>query len=376
MAANIRQIDIARKVGVSQRTVSAVLGSTTANGVRVSPDTARQIREVADRLGYTPYSPAQLMRGKGSGLIGVLIGDSEGSAQQRRLALLDRLLWREGFRLMIGHLHAPRDVDAYVADFLGRGAEGVVCIRHEFPASSSSYVPERLSRLRHVVYLDPPSGITNACFVQPDRRTGIRQAMAHLAGCGRKRIGLITDNPNRAGRRGTPMRERLAGYTEGLADAGLAFDPVLIRGDKRLAEIDLYPHLAGIMVDDLVLQNGADAVLANNDAVGVRLIKALQAKHIRVPEDVAVIGYDNDPVSLVTTPEMTTIDHDHHRVAHELTDMLTTLVINGKLPKGGNQRMVAPKLMVRGSTVPATTSNVDNPAAHDASRAFLSVSKQ
>lgn len=351
MTTRVTQMDIAREVGVSQRTVSAVLGSTEAGGVRVSPDTARRIRDVAKRLGYTPCNSAQWMRGKGSGLIGVLMGDSEVDTQHRRLALLDRLLWREGFRLMIGHLHAPRDVDAYVADFLGRGAEGVICIRHEFPLQSSRYVPERLSRLQHVVYLDRPAGIAAPCFVQPDRRAGIRLAVAHLVGLGRRRIALLSDNPNRAGQRGTPMRERLVGYTQGLAEAGLGYDRSLVRGDKRLMSLEKNPHLVARIVDDLVFKHRSDAVLASNDAVGVRVIKALQAKGKRVPEDVAVIGYDNHPVSLVTTPEMTTIDHDHHRVTHALTDMLTAFIRNKNLTEEKKQRMIEPRLIVRGSTV-------------------------
>lgn len=173
------------------------------------------------------------------------------------------------------------------------------------------------------------------------------------------------------------MRERLAGYMETLADAGVPFAPILVvRGGKRLVRFDSYPYLAGIMIDDLALAHGADAVLANDDAVGVRLIKAFQGKGIRMIVKLAVIGYDRGPVTWMTTLNVTTIDHDHHCIAYELTGMLTSLVSNGEIPKDESQTMVAPTLIARGSSVPTMTSHGDISADHDVPRTCSSVVHQ
>lgn len=350
MAVHVTQMDIAREVGVSQRSVSAVLGTTRNPRSWVSAETARRIRDAAERLGYTPCGPAQLMRGKRSGLIGVLMGDAEAEVQHHRLAFLDRFLRRDGFRMMIGHLHEPGDVDIYVQDFMAHRIEGVLCLRHEFVQSVSRYVPERLSRMEHVVYLDPPSGLADACYVKPDRRAGIRRAVAHLVARGRRRPAILLAVSAHSKRQGTPVHDRLLGYRAGLRDAGIPPDRAIV-GYGQIsvngsdADIALEP-----LLDELVKRRGADAILAGNDDMAVKLLKALRARGIRVPADVALVGYDNHAIARATVPELTTLDHDHPRIAEALTGMLTDLIDGKTLSKSERRRRIEPKLIVREST--------------------------
>ncbi len=350
MMVHVTQMDIARDVGVSQRSVSAVLGATRNPRSWVSSETARRIREAADRLGYSPCGPAQLMRGKRSGLIGVLMGDAEAEVQHHRLAFLDRLLRQRGFRIIVGHLHAPEDVDAYVEDFMAHRVEGILCLRHEFAESVSRYVPQRLSRMEHVVYLDPPSGLPAACYVKPDRRAGIRRAVAHLVASGCRRPAILLTVSAHRKRQGTPVRDRLLGYRAGLRDAGIPANRAIIGlgqvpvngGD---ADIAIEP-----LLDEVVKRRGADAILAGNDEMAVRLLKTMQARGIRVPDDVALIGYDNHAIARATAPELTTIDHDHPRIAEALADMLTAMIDGKTLSKSKRRHLIEPKLIIREST--------------------------
>ncbi len=344
------QVDVARAIGVSQRAVSAVLGATQTPGVRVGPATSRRIREAARKMGYAPCSYAQLLRGKRSGLIGVLMGDAEADVMYQRLALIDRLLRERGFRLMVGHLHAPADIEPYIGDFLGRRVEGVICLRHNFSGIRATRVTADWAQIGPVVFLDPPTGQPEACFVQPDRCSGIRQAIAHLAALGRSRPAIVLNGTVATIRATIPLRERLRGFDEGCAEAGLDRDRARVWIDPGLHDPDTAPARVARAVDDLVGHGGADAILAENDSLGMRLLKAVQARGLRIPADVAIIGYDNHPISRATTPEMTTIDHDTPKIAAALVDLLTARIERGVLPAAERRRIVTPALIVRGST--------------------------
>lgn len=336
----VRQIDVARRVGLSQRTISAVLGSSGAVKPGVSQKTAKRIREIAAQMGYRPYRPAQQMKGQKSGIIGVLIGAAEVEVNYRRLSAFERLARENGYRLMVGYLHDHQLLDEYVDDFHARDVEGVLCLRHEVSPAPAELIPQRLKSLRHVVYLDQPAGIESPCCVQLDRADGIRQAVEHLRTRRRQRIGLVLDNQGM----GAPMQDRLRGYRDAL---GAGQNELVWRSPGPLS---LTSTQIGSAIDDLIIAGKADAVLASNDMVAVTLIKALRRRGLRVPEDVAIVGYDNSSMGLVLDPELTTIDHQNDRVVALMLNMLLKLIRKGDLPAEERQVSVQPVLIARGTS--------------------------
>lgn len=340
----IRQVDVARRAGLSQRTVSAVLGRSGTVQLHVSPRTARRIRDLAAKMGYRPFRPAQQMKGIKSGIIGVLIGAAEVEINYRRLSAIERLARENGYRLMVGYLHDEHHVNEYVDDFQARDVEGILCMRHDLTLAPPTVIPQRLRNIQHVVYMDPPSGIMDACYVQPDRANGIAQAFAHLRARGRRRIGLVLDDQGIS----FPMRERHRGYLESLAAAGEPVQEELTWTSPDSLHI-ASPHISCI-VDDLVIHRRADAVLASNDAIAVAMIKELRRRGLAVPHDVAIVGYDNVSIGSFVEPELTTIDHENERLVSLLLVMLMMQMKGEVLPASERQVIVQPRLIVRGST--------------------------
>lgn len=340
----VRQIDVARKMGLSQRTVSAVLGSSGAKRPQISPETANLVRKVAREMGYQPFRPAQQMKGGRSGMLGVLIGAAEAEVNYRRLSCLERITRDQGYRLLVGHVHSYSQFEEYVDDFQARGIEGLLCLRHELSAKGRPSVYQKLSELNHVVYLDPPSGVEDACYVKLDRADGIAQCVAHLASTGRKRIGIMLDSTKHA----RPMRDRLLGYRNGLTSIGMLYDDNLVWvSDHPL--VSALPEI-GSAVEDLVLEHKADAVIASNDEVALSLIKGLRKNNLRTPEDVAVVGYDNLRFSRLVDPELSTVDHRNELIMSSLFSLITSLINAETLTPRQRRVVIKPELTVRQSS--------------------------
>ncbi len=348
--ATIRQSDIARAVGVSQRAVSVVLGQSRSEAVRVSPDTAKRIRQAARRLGYHPHLPAQQLKGVRSGMIGVLIGAAEVFTNYRRLAIMEALARRHNYRFMIGHVREQRDLDHYANDFRARMVEGVLCLRHELTLGERGGVGHALASMPAVVYLDPPRGVRQPCHVMLDRADGIRQALDHLHQRGRERVGLLLAGAADPQAQTFPIRERLRGYRQVMAQRPGGVNEQLIWCEPALEMPEQRLPLIERALDHLIEAQRADALIAANDEIAALCLKVLKLRGRRVPQDVAVVGYDNLAIAQAVDPELTTLDSDHHQVAQLLLDMLLAQLRGDELPPAQRQVVVRPRLLVRGST--------------------------
>ncbi len=338
--------DVAKEVGVTVTAVSAVLrgsGNGTGN-VRVSPDTARRIRRIASRLGYRPNMAARLLKGQRNNVLGVLIGAESTPANYERLSALEQEAFRRGLRLMIGQFRGDSERTAqYIEDFLGRGIEGVMCFENPTP-SYDEHVLRSLRRFRGVVF-QTRRLFPGALCVDVDRAAGVRAAVAHLLARGRRRIGLLlNDRPEND----PLMADRLAGYEEGLVQAGREYE-----GRQVWMGPGVYPpppELAAEAVGALAEQAGVDAIVCCNDVWAIHLIKAMRRLGKSVPEDLAVIGFDNINAAELFDPGLTTIDQNNAAFAAAAMDLLVAACEGVAIPVSRRTRIVPPRLIVREST--------------------------
>src|SRR3546814_238965 len=111
---------------------------------------------------------------------------------------------------------------------------------------------------------------------------------------------------------------------------------------------DPSPQAIDAIVEDLVVGRRADAVLASNDIWAVTLLKQLKKRGIRVPDDVAIVGFDNSDVVWASDPGVTTVGFDEHRVGGALVEMVHAMIAGGEpLPPARRVVRVDPVLVVR-----------------------------
>jgi DNA-binding LacI/PurR family transcriptional regulator len=161
----------------------------------------------------------------------------------------------------------------------------------------------------------PPSGYGGA-YIDVDNVGGATAGVAHLVAGGRKRIATIS-GPRDMG----AGQDRLAGYRAALAAAGLEEDPgLLVEGD--------FSEVSGLqaMRSLLACHPDLDAVFAANDLMAIGALRALRDSGRRVPEDVAVVGFDDSPLSRVTDPPLSTVRQPVDEMGREMAEMLLRLI--------------------------------------------------
>jgi DNA-binding LacI/PurR family transcriptional regulator len=175
-------------------------------------------------------------------------------------------------------------------------------------------------------------------FVGMDDEDGARQAVHHLVDRGHARIALV-NGP----RSSIYSIGRLAGYRAGLAEAGLPFDATLVH-DGEFTREGAYRA----MMDSLQGPDSPTAVLAASDHMAVGVLAALRQQGVRVPEDMAVVGFGNTPICSEVCPSLTSVDEQLGRLGAMAAEILVSLVQGKEVAQ--SQVMLPTELVVREST--------------------------
>jgi DNA-binding LacI/PurR family transcriptional regulator len=175
-------------------------------------------------------------------------------------------------------------------------------------------------------------------FITPDFVDGARQVTRHLLALGHRRIAYTTRPAL-----GITSRDRLEGYRQTLAEAGIPFDPQLV------VETTTQPNSSYQAMNRLLdLPNPPTAVFAIHDLVALECLQAAADRHCRVPDDVAIVGFDDWSMSLTTQPPLTTVRTPLYEMGRQATHTLLNHVTEPDLP--AVQTILPVELVVRQST--------------------------
>lgn len=351
----VRLLDVARAAGVSSGVVSQVLGNGKSNS-RASEETAARILKVARELNFMPDPSARRLRGARSNMYGVLVASAGDPLVSFLVQFLDMEAMKVGCHTLICNTVgntalAPDQFDHHVRELSHQGVDGVFCAVHEWFGGNRR---ELLLHHPNTVFYEDP-GIAGACHVSVDREAAGRLAVRHLFERGCKRIGIAL-----RGLSSPKQVDRLRGYKAEMAACGLGADNALIFNgedfrsavpvcDERRERWDFPCVIGARVVDALVRDGGADGVIAPDDFWASVIIRHLRGRGIRVPGDVAVIGYLNHYLADWIDPPLTTISRCPDEAARQMMRMMERMVRQGPLPEDGRVALVHPKLIVRQS---------------------------
>jgi LacI family transcriptional regulator len=308
--ATIKQV--ALEAGVSTQTVSRVLNSRPD----VSPETRLRVQRVIERLAYRPSAVARSLIHKRTHTIGVVGSGLEYFGPSRTLAGIERQAADLGFSVLLTLLHEPEteDLRPVLADMLSRQVEGIIWAAPEID-NNRSWIDTVGQPVVPIVFLtmEPRSGAT---VVSIDNREGGRLAAQHLLNQGRGNIALITG----------PLtwweaRERQLGWEEALTAAGRTVQP------RQMAEGNWSPESGAIAFRRLRAQfPEMDAVFVSNDQMAQGLLHAAWQENVRVPEDLAVVGFDDIPEAAYSIPPLTTIRQETNELGRAAVRALSELI--------------------------------------------------
>lgn len=321
---------------VSRATVSRVV-----NGDRRVAGPSRVAVEAAVReLGYVPNRAARSLVTRRSDSIAVVI--PEPSAQvfgdpffPRVLRGISDELAEESMQLVLLMPQARSD-EQRVERYLAAGhVDGVLLIS----LHGSDPLPAALRRDRVPVVVGgrpPGSGVS---FVDVDNRGGASSAVEHLLDCGRQRVGTIAGPQDMA-----PGADRLSGYHEQLARAGR-------RAGRELVEIADFTLEGGRAAMERLLERAPalDAVFVASDLMAVGAMAALRAAGRAIPGDVAVVGFDDSPLTTTTQPPLSSVRQPIEEMGREMARLLMQEVRNPGVPP--RRVILDTQLVVRASSV-------------------------
>jgi DNA-binding LacI/PurR family transcriptional regulator len=306
--------EVARLAGVSRATVSRVVNGSP----RVSGDVRRSVETAVTQLGYIPNRAARSLVTRRSGSIAVVITEPTGRLFSD--PFFPRLL--RGISLAM----SGRDVQVVLlmpdtiadsqrtADYLSAGhVDGALLVS----LHGDDPLPARIAAARiPTVLVGRPIRDSSMSYVDVDNRGGARSAVAHLVGGGRRAIATISGPIDMVA-----AIDRLAGYRDAIADAGLA-------GDSDLEAIADFTQDGGsaAMRRLLASRPDIDAVFAASDLMAAGAMSVLEAAGRRVPSDIAIVGYDDSPVAATSRPPLTSVRQPIEEMGQETARLLLDLV--------------------------------------------------
>jgi LacI family transcriptional regulator, galactose operon repressor len=330
--------DIAQLAGVSTATVSRVLN----NKPDVDPTTREHVMKVVQEHGFVPSVTASSLAGGRSPLLGVLVPSLTWPLMPQIMQSIAEVIEQTSYELVLYSISHRTDRSGLIDRILAtRLIDGLLAVYPDGIASAESTEPinrESSTHLREiyergfpVVMLDDQSLPGPIPWVGPDNRIGAYEAVRHLVRHGHRRIAHVQG----------PLQyqcshDRFAGYQQALEEAGIAIDPTLIaQGDFTIAS----GRAATTQL--LALSARPTAIFAANDQMAYGVLSVSEAHGLRLPDDLAVIGFDDTTLSSHTRPALSTVKQPFAEMGRSAAEMLLALVSAPRLFGGGAYSQMA-----------------------------------
>ncbi len=346
--------DVARRAGVSRTTVSFVLNKVP--GARISAETQRKVIEAARDLGYSPHAAARSLVTQKSYTVGLVLCQSPDTIFQDAflpevLRGVSQPMRERGYRILVESVEDISQPGAYIDLVLEQRIDGLML---SGPRSDD----RALERLRDegfpVILLGqlPDSGISS---VDVDNVAGARDAVEHLLSLGHRRIGFISNAPIWY----TSSAHRLQGYREALSAHQVPHEDTLVRYGHYTDESGYEAMCALMEISPL-----PTAVFIASDLVAFGAVAAIQDKGLSVPEDIAIVGFDDIRMARYIAPHLTTVHLPAYELGYTAAQLLVNWMDEGKMPPP--QVLLPTELVIRQSCGAQTVA--ENRAAHSERR--------
>ena len=331
----VTAVDVAERAGVSQSAVSRVF----TPGASVSPQTKNKVLKVAMELGYRPNSLARAMVSGKSRMIGLVVAYLQNQFYPEAIEKLSKAMQERNYHLLVfmtskteGH------VGDVVEEILDYQVDGIIAAS----VALSSDLSERCANAGvPVVLFNRSQDDDSLSSVTSENYEGGRKVAEYLIASGHQRISYI------AGWEGaSTQRDRQAGFTDALEDAGVALWSREI-GNFVMEDAKAATHA---MFADGV-ENGPDAIFVANDHMAFAVMDTLRSElGIAVPEQVSVIGYDDVPAASWPSYDLTTVRQPTNQMVTATVDLLLAQIENAdQHPLTPRQIKIDGPLIIRGS---------------------------
>lgn len=331
--------DVARMANVTQATVSHFLNRTTP----VSVETSSRIEKAIKELDYKPNANARSLKTKTTNIVGLLIPNITNGYYAEIVQAIEEELRGEGFLLFLCNTFYSRALEKkYTDTLIEQNVRGIIV---GYGLTNEDCYKSILSNEIPVVTLDSRMAISKRDIpsIEINNKAGGRKAADHLAQIGAKNICFISEPLFN-----TALQNRYQGFHDRLDELGLSLKQEFCF--LATTEYDKFEMGYNLGAHVLLLKE-IDAIFTSTDQLAYGVIRRLKKGHVRIPEEIAIIGYDDNQMSKVITPELSTISQPKAEMAVKGAQKLISMILNKKYESEGFHIVLEPNLIIRESTL-------------------------
>lgn len=308
---DIKISDVALTAGVSPATVSRVLNNT----VNVNPETRKKVLDAIKQLEYIPNAAAKNLRSQRTSMIGVIVPDINSAYYAEIIKGIENMAYARKYRVIICDSGNSADKEQeYLALLTDRTVDGIIM---NTPQVKDCELSDLADKGYHIGVIGKKMDHELIACIYVDNLKLSREVVRHLAEGGHQNIGFLSGYDD-----SFDSQERLEGYREGLHEIGLPFLPELVE-NGNFNETGGYEAMLRLLDKHIPLT----AVFAANDEMALGVYQACRERGLRIPEDIAVVGVDNNRISSYLTPALSTVNQPKYTMgsllAEKFIDQLT-----------------------------------------------------
>ncbi|MCW3092622.1 MAG: transcriptional regulator, LacI family [Ferruginibacter sp.] len=332
--------DIGKALGLSTSTVSRALRGS----YEISSDTKKQVLEYAEKVNYRPNPIALSLKERRSSSIGVVVCEIANNFFSQVINGIDSIAYNRGYHVIISQSHESYEREVVnVHHLASRSVDGLLVSLSSETTDMAHFINLHEKGLP-IVFFDRVTNeiITHKVIV--DNYKAAYEATLHLIKNGYKKIAHITSSPFLS-----ITKERLEGYKDALLENGLAFNEKYVKycshGGMIVEEIE------GALHNLLKIKQKPDAFVTAGDRITTGSLTAIKNLHLRVPEDIALVGFSNTNIPELLNPTLTTIRLPAFEMGQVATELLISIIESKRPVTSFETRVLQTEFFVRESSV-------------------------
>lgn len=331
--------DIARALGLSTSTVSRAL----RDSYEISPETKQKVLAYSEKINYRPNPIALSLKEKRSRSIGIIVCEIANSFFSQIINGIESIAYDKGYNVIISQSHESYEREVINTQYLAsRSIDGLLV-----SVSSETQDLDHLKNLHDrgfpIVFFDRIVEEMQTHKVTVDNFQGAYDATEHLIKSGYKNIAALAGSEYLS-----ITKERLGGYRKALEDHGREFNPAHIQ--HCLHGGMLYDEVENALTQLLKLKTKPDAILASADKLTTNCLRYFKKTKIKVPDDVAVIGFSNLDLTDLLSPSLSVVRQPAYEMGQLCTELLIQQIESKRPVKDFERRVLPPQLFIREST--------------------------
>jgi LacI family transcriptional regulator len=337
MGKRITIYDLAKTLGVSAGTVSRSLNDHPS----ISPKTKEKVISIANELGYKTNKFAVNLSKQKSNTIGVIVPKLNSIFMSTVLAGIEKIANEAGYNLIISQSLESMEKEKINAKTLYDSGVDALLVSLAYDTSNFDHFAHYIRNKIPLIFIDRVHNLPNCSTIIINNRLAGFEATEHLITQGCKNLLYIGGNIKR-----NVYLDRQQGFRDALEKHQLDFDK------SHFLESDLSPDEVDTVIKYIGnLKNPVDGLFVASDNFAVHIIKALKKEHYKIPQDIKIVGFNNDPISDLVTPTLTTIDYPGYEMGILAGQSIISHLNGGINLQPANAITLRHKLIIRESTL-------------------------